>query len=231
MSTLPAPLNRTAPQSTAEAIEGIARSQAITSWVKDIEAAHRTYLQEQAEKVESMTGGAFNVPAEYGRAQMTDPVPTVTIVDGEVLADWLNDTVDPTLADLLPTDRVWRFNYGPLTADESVKLAVALDNLDVVTVGSILLNTVDAEQHLIWPEGITKALASRRGARVDGSSLLIPDTATGELVAVPGVTATPGRRDLRVTIDAASKTALRQQVDTILGPPTLAGPDTQKELP
>lgn len=244
---LPAPLHRRPPANTAEAVEAIAHATALVGWVKDLESEHRAYLDGQADLVEAATGGAFNVPVSgVGRVQRTDPDPTVRITDPAAYVAWLDsEDCDTSDAAVCP-QRVSRVHcrsleYADHTAVAELLALVRDDQEGSRTIPDghhadylrrlATVFTV-AEEWQVLDDHVEALLASP-AAKPDPTSGTVRwvDQSTGEVGTVPGVTVTPSRRDLRVTIDKAAKTRLRQQLETILGPPALEGPTDPRRDP
>lgn len=232
---LPAPLRRQSPANTAEALEAIAHAQALTGWVKDLEAEHRAYLDGQADVVESATGGAYNVPVNgVGRVQRTDPDPVVRISDPAAYRTWAATHLPDTAPRPYSTEQVELVSMGQQDQDDVAEvLALVRDaqeghrNLSAADqLLRILACALRVTSEWVVLEDHLPPLTSHPQAKVDAErrAVLWADPDTGEQTPVPGVTVTPSRRDLRVTIDKDAKARLRQELETIIGPPALEGP-------
>lgn len=220
------PLHRPAPANVAEAVDHIVRLQAVQGWTRDLEAAYRQFLQGQADLFEVASGGAFNVKSPSGHALRTAPKQTVTVTDGPALAEWLNDQADDTLADMLPvvTDRV---TLGPLGHHDTATILDALRSAVDADLGAAVREHLTVTQHLAWPQDVGDRLRDHPRTIIAGGLSWL-DTHTGEVVPVPGVQVTEGRRDLRVTPDKAVAAGLRTLLEEAIGPPQLVADHEQE---
>lgn len=219
------------PSNAAEAVEAIARTQAIMAWAKEREAPLRSWLQERGLESEALTGGTFNLPTEFGRAQFTDPDPIVTVKDPDAFGEWATDNA-PDLAPQ-PRTRIAVESMSPTHAD---LLASVIEDDGTMPQGDydyrlgLLLKVLRVDRDVVFPEAVGK-LADHDRVKTKRpepeARWLDPDT--GEYQIIPGVTVTWPDRQFRVTVDKPVKTRLLNELQALTGPPELAGPDRPEE--
>ena len=219
MTMLPA-LFGTPDDTPAGRLLRFARVQALERMCKDEISLLRESMEVDADGIESLTGGAYNVPvAGIGRVLRTDPQPKPFVADRTLLAEWMQrETPD------LTSERATAVIARPIDDDKLVAAIVELASLvslgpdipviDQEAVWAVMVElhrALDIVNEVLIPDDPIGVLIGQDLAFVDGVTVLSAD---GEVI--PGINVKKARRQLNVTIYAETKKEADRTLRSVL---------------
>ncbi len=181
-------------QTTAQRLDRFARLQALSSLCKGEMDRIREELELEADTIESVTGGAYNVKVpSTGQVYRTAPEPSVYVRDEDELLDWLDDVAPDLVVEhekLVVKDEQLAVNLiGHLSHDSAPEPDWKRVRLDMQRCFRIdTVRSVDGDS-------IFDALEHYGLAKVHAGVAITED---GEVV--PGTETRQGRRQLTVRI-------------------------------